>query len=349
MMIGPEPMTRIERRSVRLGICGGEDSTSRGDTLGRYAGASGHLGRIHRSRRRGARKRDGPRSGEGRRRRATDLLPAGADSDLRTQEGGIRRGTVFRRRQRNLRRRKDRRRSRVEHRAHPDSVSERPAAAGDPQSHLRQGPRRCGHAEAAAHDRDSTGPLLATLCRCADREDRHHRGRACSQNGSGRCDAATARREAMTDPVVMSPVRAQRTYDRIREKIRRYLDKRGGVVEKGGEFLLLVPDFFMLLWRLANDSRVTGKNKVLLVSGLADYILPFDFLPEAIVGPIGYLDDLVFAVYVLNKMLADTDVSIVREHWSGESDVLDSIQRVLNAADSLVGSDLIARFKKMVK
>ncbi len=153
----------------------------------------------------------------------------------------------------------------------------------------------------------------------------------------------------MTDPVVMSPVRAQRTYDRIREKIRRYLDKRGGVVEKGGEFLLLVPDFFMLLWRLANDSRVTGKNKVLLVSGLAYYILPFDFIPEAIVGPIGYLDDLVFAVYVLNKMLADTDVSIVREHWSGESDVLDSIQRVLNAADSLVGSDLIARFKKMVK
>lgn len=153
----------------------------------------------------------------------------------------------------------------------------------------------------------------------------------------------------MTDPVVMSPARAERTYDRIRANIQRYLDRRGGVVEKSGEFLLLVPDFFILLWRLANDSRVTGKNKVLLLSGLAYYVLPFDFIPEALVGPIGYLDDLVFAVYVLNKMLIDTDVAILREHWSGKSDVLDSIQRVLNAADSLVGSDLIARFKKMVR
>jgi len=153
----------------------------------------------------------------------------------------------------------------------------------------------------------------------------------------------------MTEPVVMSPTRAQRFYDRIRGNIRAYLDRRGGVVEKTGEFLLLVPDFFILLWRLTTDGRVTGKNKALLVSSLAYYVLPFDFIPEAIVGPIGYLDDLVFAVYVLNKMLVDTDVAILREHWSGESDVLDSIQRVLNAADSLVGSDLIARFKKIVK
>jgi len=147
----------------------------------------------------------------------------------------------------------------------------------------------------------------------------------------------------------MNEERAQRFYDRIRKNIQDYLDRKGGLIEKGGEYLLLVPDFFILLWRLVNDSRVNGKNKVLLGSSLVYYVIPFDFIPEAIVGPIGYLDDLVFAVYVLNKVLGDTDASVLREHWSGDSDVLDSIQRVLNAADSLVGSNVIDRFKKMMK
>jgi hypothetical protein len=54
-------------------------------------------------------------------------------------------------------------------------------------------------------------------------------------------------------------------------------------------------------------------------------------------------------VYVLNKIMGDIDPAVVREHWSGQHDVLESIQRVLNAADSLVGSDLLGRFKKMMK
>jgi uncharacterized membrane protein YkvA (DUF1232 family) len=88
---------------------------------------------------------------------------------------------------------------------------------------------------------------------------------------------------------------------------------------------------------------------VMLGSGLAYFIFPFDFLPEALVGPLGYLDDLVFAVYVLNKMLTDTDVEILREHWSGKDDVLEAVRRVLATADQLVGSKVVAAIKKMVK
>ena len=138
-----------------------------------------------------------------------------------------------------------------------------------------------------------------------------------------------------------------RFYDRYRQRIQNYLDRRGGATEKTGEFLLLVPDVFVLLWRLIADARVKGKNKALLVTGLAYYISPLDLIPEAIVGPIGYLDDLFFAVYVLNKVLGEVDSAVLREHWSGDRDVLDSIQRVLNAADSLVGSKVVSRFKKM--
>jgi uncharacterized membrane protein YkvA (DUF1232 family) len=143
--------------------------------------------------------------------------------------------------------------------------------------------------------------------------------------------------------------KAIRFYDRLRKRIRSYLERGGRVAEKFGDFLLLVPDVFILLWRLANDRRVNGKHKVLLGSGVAYFIFPFDVIPEAIVGPIGYLDDLLFGVYILNKMLADTDVAILREHWSGDQDLLDSMKKVLNAADNLVVDGVLGRLKKMAK
>jgi len=145
----------------------------------------------------------------------------------------------------------------------------------------------------------------------------------------------------------ISPDRAQRFYDKIRENIRNYLEKKGNLAGKSGEYLMLVPDMFMLLWRLINDPRVNSKNKVLLGSGLAYYLFPLDIMPEGFLGPIGYIDDLVFGVYLLNRMLTDTDAEILREHWSGGEDVLQTIQNVLNAADNLVGSDILSKFKRM--
>jgi uncharacterized membrane protein YkvA (DUF1232 family) len=164
-------------------------------------------------------------------------------------------------------------------------------------------------------------------------------------------DLAREIREAVQEELPQDELprdRATRFYDRIRNTIRRYVEGKGKVLGRTSEFLLLVPDVFILLWRLTTDSRVSGKDKILLGSAVAYYVMPFDLIPEAIVGPVGYLDDLVFGVYVLNKILGSVDASIIREHWSGSEDVLDSIQRVLNAAESLVGKDLAGKIKKMM-
>lgn len=147
----------------------------------------------------------------------------------------------------------------------------------------------------------------------------------------------------------VSSDRATRFYDRMREGIRSYLDKKGALAGKTGEYLLLAPDVFVLLWRLVNDARVNAKNKMMLGSGLAYYFFPLDIMPEGFMGPVGYIDDLVFAVYLLNKMLSDTDAAVLREHWSGSEDVLTMITSVLNAADNLVGSDILGRIKKSFK
>jgi uncharacterized membrane protein YkvA (DUF1232 family) len=159
-------------------------------------------------------------------------------------------------------------------------------------------------------------------------------------------DLTTAMTES-AEPVTRE--RAERFYDRLRDRIHSYVEGKGAIAEKGTDLLLLVPDIFMLLWRLTTDGRVNGKNKVLLGSGLAYFFFPLDIVPELLLGPIGFSDDLVFAVYILNKLLSDTDPEIMREHWSGSEDVLASIQRVLGAADNLVAGDLMPRLKKLMK
>ena len=144
----------------------------------------------------------------------------------------------------------------------------------------------------------------------------------------------------------VSTERAERFYDRMRDGIRRYLETKGAATGKVAEYLLLAPDFFVLLWRLINDARLNAKNKVMLGSGLAYYLFPLDIIPEGFVGAGGYIDDLVFAVYLLNRVLRDTDPEVLRQHWSGSTDVLDSIQNILAAADNLVGKEIFGRLKK---
>jgi uncharacterized membrane protein YkvA (DUF1232 family) len=170
-----------------------------------------------------------------------------------------------------------------------------------------------------------------------------------NQNELSDDDFADVMRESseLSTPVTSS--RAERFYDRMRDRIRVYLEKKGSVAGKAGEYLLLAPDIFVLLWRLVNDTRVNSKHKVMLGSGIAYFLFPLDITPEAFFGPIGYIDDLIFGVLLLKNMLTDTDASILREHWSGAEDILTTIEKILGSAEQLVGSELMARFKRTVR
>jgi len=137
-------------------------------------------------------------------------------------------------------------------------------------------------------------------------------------------------------------------YLQLRDKVSKWFEKNADQKPEYANYILLVPDFFYLLVRLTLDNRIATINKAKFAGVIAYFFSPIDFLPEALLGPVGYLDDLVLACYVLNLYINQQDEAgqaVVRELWPGEQDVLETIQSVMQKADKWIGSGLLKKIK----
>jgi uncharacterized membrane protein YkvA (DUF1232 family) len=132
-------------------------------------------------------------------------------------------------------------------------------------------------------------------------------------------------------------------YKKLRKKIQAYLNKHNS---KYTEYLLLAPDLFHLLVKLSLDPRVPSEKKAKFVAVIAYFISPIDLLPEIILGPIGYLDDIALTAYVINEYINQTDPQIVRELWAGDQEILTIIKNIVTTADKLIGSGLWKKIRK---
>jgi len=134
-------------------------------------------------------------------------------------------------------------------------------------------------------------------------------------------------------------------YGKLRKKIHKLAAEKGG--EKAGvftEYILALPDFFVLLCRLAIDKRVSKKQK-LLVGGIIAYVIsPIDIIPDFIPF-IGYVDDLVLVVYGLNIVLNELDKQVLVDNWSGEEDILTLLQRVTYVAENFLDKNILRKIK----
>lgn len=133
-------------------------------------------------------------------------------------------------------------------------------------------------------------------------------------------------------------------YDRLRSRIESHAAERAG--EKTAEILLLVPDVFVFLLRLMLDPEVPRAKRALIGSAIAYFVLPVDLLPEAMIGPGGYLDDLVLALAVLSQSFGSDLEPFARKYWSGSQSLRKVIRDVLQSAHGLLGTDLHGRLRK---
>ena len=125
-----------------------------------------------------------------------------------------------------------------------------------------------------------------------------------------------------------------------------WLGAKKGRGERWGQYLLLAPDLLHLLCGLVGDRDVAVGDKIRLGAVIIYFLSPVDILPEIFLGPIGYLDDIAFAAFVLNGMFNRTDPVVVRRHWAGEGDVLDVVRKILAAVDKAIGSGLWKKIKR---
>ena len=137
-------------------------------------------------------------------------------------------------------------------------------------------------------------------------------------------------------------------YFQLREKVQNWFEKNATKMPAYANYILLVPDFFYLLVMLTLDDRIEAIDKAKFAGVLAYFFSPIDFLPEAFIGPVGFLDDLMLACYVLNLYVNQQDEKgkeVVKELWPGDEDVLDTIQSILQKADEWLGSGLWNKIK----
>jgi uncharacterized membrane protein YkvA (DUF1232 family) len=93
---------------------------------------------------------------------------------------------------------------------------------------------------------------------------------------------------------------------------------------------------------------VATSDKAKLAAAIAYFVSPVDLVPEALVGPLGYLDDIAVAAYVLHGMINHTEPEILRRHWAGDTDVLEVIKRILAAAERMLSSRVLGKLKRII-
>ncbi|HEY4756699.1 MAG TPA: DUF1232 domain-containing protein [Ignavibacteriaceae bacterium] len=135
-------------------------------------------------------------------------------------------------------------------------------------------------------------------------------------------------------------------YQKLRADIKKWLDEKKTNDNRWAEYILLAPDLFHLLTKLTLDPDVPASKKVKLAGIIAYFISPLDFLPEMLLGPIGYLDDIALTAYVLNDILNEVDPKIIQRNWAGDRDILPLIKTIIANANNMVGGGIWKKIKR---
>ena len=105
-------------------------------------------------------------------------------------------------------------------------------------------------------------------------------------------------------------------------------------------YLMIVPDFLALLYRLFKDERVDKKTKAVVGVALGYLASPIDILPDSIPF-IGKIDDVAIIFFVLNKIVNDIPENVLLENWQGQEDIIKIIKEGVNYINSAVGGETI--------
>ncbi|HWI63211.1 MAG TPA: DUF1232 domain-containing protein [Symbiobacteriaceae bacterium] len=112
-------------------------------------------------------------------------------------------------------------------------------------------------------------------------------------------------------------------YQKLRERVRTFTNEKAPRWAKPlVPWVMAVPDFFVLMVRLARDERVPASAKVIFGAVVAYFILPVDLIPDPI-PLVGEIDDVALAIFALEQIGKRLPPNLVQELWPGEGQVAD--------------------------
>lgn len=135
-------------------------------------------------------------------------------------------------------------------------------------------------------------------------------------------------------------------YQNLRKKIHAWIKDHEGQFNRYCDVIMVVPDFFYLLWKLGMDERIAREDRIKIAMLVAYFISPMDLFPELVLGPIGFLDDVIITAHLMNRLMADYH-DIIYAYWEQVSnrDLLETIQMVLSNIDEWISSNLWNRLR----
>lgn len=140
-------------------------------------------------------------------------------------------------------------------------------------------------------------------------------------------------------------------FDRFIQRLTRRLRIRlsGLSAGDGGEpypyahHLGQLPDLVELVADLAVDDRVPQARRRLLVAALVYVMSPGDLLPESIVGPVGFADDLVVVALAAGAILRGGPAEVARDLWRGDGELEAVLRGIVADGEAMVGPTVWSR------
>ncbi len=144
----------------------------------------------------------------------------------------------------------------------------------------------------------------------------------------------------MTEPRITIDItaRERRTYERLRSRV---VAGQPGEASGFRDLILLLPDFVVLLSRLARDRQVPPGAKLVAASAVAYVLSPIELLPELLLGPFGLIDDLLVVAAGVSFLVNRVHPDLVRAHWPGQEDALEWVQAVSSWAEQKLARGVV--------
>jgi uncharacterized membrane protein YkvA (DUF1232 family) len=137
-------------------------------------------------------------------------------------------------------------------------------------------------------------------------------------------------------------------YKNLRDRVSGWLESDEGKKSAWAEYVFFVPDLMHLLVKLMADPDVPAKEKAKIGAVIAYFVSPVDLVPDSLVGPTNFLDDLALSAFVVKGLINNVEPEVVQRHWAGDRDLLEFVQQVLNDADAMLGFSAWNRLRQLV-